>query len=53
MVSNANPSATLTDLEHAIELIVTGKKDPAFAAGVQVETKKITPELERIQVHPD
>jgi hypothetical protein len=48
MVSNANPSATLTDLEYAIELIVTGEKDPAFAAGVQAETKKITEEIERI-----
>jgi hypothetical protein len=47
MVSNENPSATLTDLEYAIQLILTGKKDPEFATRVQAETKKITEEIER------
>jgi hypothetical protein len=37
----------LTDLEYAIELIMTGKKDPDFAARVQAETKKITEKIER------
>jgi len=40
------PSATLTDLEYAIQLIMTGKKDPEFAARVQAETKKITDEIQ-------
>ena len=47
MVSNEKPSAALTDLEYAIQLITTGKKDPAFAARVQAETKAITEEIER------
>jgi hypothetical protein len=47
MVRHGNPSATLTDLEYPIELIMTGKKDPEFAARVQAETKKITEEIER------
>jgi hypothetical protein len=46
MVSNENPSATLTDLEYAIQLIMTGKKDLGFAVGVQAETKNITEEIE-------
>jgi len=41
------PSVTLTDLEYAIQLIMTGKKDPEFAARVQAETKQITDEIER------
>jgi len=48
MVSNEKPSATLTDLDYAIELIMTGKKDPMFAARVQAETKNITEEIERM-----
>ena len=47
MVRRGNPSATPTNLEYAIELIMTGKKDPEFAARVQAETKKITEEIER------
>ncbi len=47
MVSNESPSATQTDLEYAIQLIITGKQDPAFAARVQAETKGITEEIER------
>jgi hypothetical protein len=40
-------SATMTDLEYAIHLIMTGKKDPKFAARVQAETEKITEEIQR------
>jgi hypothetical protein len=47
MASNENPSATLTDLDYAIELIMKGKKDPMFAARVQAETENITEEIER------
>jgi hypothetical protein len=47
MVSNENPSTTLTDLEYAIHLILTGKQDPGFAARIQAETEKITEEIER------
>jgi hypothetical protein len=47
MVNHENPSATLTDLEYAIHLIITGEKDPEFAARVQAETKNITEEIER------
>src|SRR5205823_4907126 len=42
-----NPSAPLTDLEYAIPLIVTGRKDPAFAARVQAETETITGRIHR------
>ena len=47
MVSTESPLATQTDLEYAIQLIITGKKDPVFAARVQAETKSITEEIER------
>lgn len=40
-------SATLTDLDYAIQLIVTGKKDPEFTARVQAETEKITEDIKR------
>jgi len=30
---------------YAIELILTGKKDPEFAARIQAETEKITEEI--------
>jgi hypothetical protein len=39
------PSAALTDLDHAIKLIMTGEQDPEFAARVQAETEKITEEI--------
>jgi hypothetical protein len=38
----------LTDLDYAIELIMTGKKDAAFAARVQAETKEITEQIARM-----
>jgi len=47
MVTAEKPSATLTDLEYAIQLIMTGKKDPEFTARVQAETEKITEEIRR------
>ena len=45
MATAEKPSATLTDLEYAIQLIMTGKNDPDFAARVQAETEKITEEI--------
>jgi hypothetical protein len=42
-----HPSHARTDLEYAIHLIMTGQKDPAFAARVQAETEKITEEIQR------
>jgi hypothetical protein len=45
MATAEKSSATPTDLEYAIQLIMTGKKDPAFAARVQSETEKITEEI--------
>ena len=47
MATNENPSVALTDLEYAIQLIMTGKKDPEFAARIQAETEKITEEIQR------
>jgi hypothetical protein len=47
MVPVDKPSATLTDLDYAIELIMTEKKDPVFAARIQAETEKITEEIQR------
>ena len=47
MASLDKPPATLTDLEYAIQLIVSGKKDPEFAARVQAETEEITQEIRR------
>jgi hypothetical protein len=47
MASIEDPSATLSDLEYAIHLIMTGENDPGFAARVQAETKKITEEIEK------
>jgi hypothetical protein len=47
MASVDKPPETLTDLEYAIQLILTGKKDPEFAARVQAETEKITQEIRR------
>ena len=38
---------TRTDLEYAIHRIMTGQKDPAFAARVQAETEKITEDIPR------
>jgi hypothetical protein len=34
MATRVDPSATLTDLEYAIHLIMTGQKDSEFAARV-------------------
>ncbi len=47
MASVDNPPAALTDLDYAIQLIITGKKDPEFAARVQAETEEITQEIRR------
>ena len=41
------PSAPRTDLKYAIHLIMTGQKDPAFAARVQAETEQITEDIRR------
>ena len=40
-------SATLTDLECAIQLITTGKKDPESTTRVEAETEKITEGIRR------
>jgi len=45
MATADKSSAALTDLEYAIQLIMTGKKDPEFTASVQAETEKITEEI--------
>jgi hypothetical protein len=47
MATAEKQSATLTDLDYAIQLIMTGQKDPEFAARVQAETGKITEEIYR------
>ena len=47
MAAVDKPSATLTDLEYAIQLIMTGEQDPEFTARVQAETEKITEEIYR------
>ncbi len=47
MFSNENPPSARTDLEYAIHLIITGEKDPVFAARIQAETRKITEEIQR------
>ena len=47
MATIDKPSATMSDLEYAIHLIVTGKKDPEFVARVQAETEKITEEIQK------
>jgi len=47
MANIDNESSTVTDLDYAIQLIMTGKKDPEFAARVQAETEKITEEIRR------
>jgi hypothetical protein len=47
MPTTDNPSTAQTDLDYAIHLIMTGKKDPEFAARVQAETEDITEEIRR------
>jgi len=47
MATAEKPSATMTDLEYAIQLIMTGNKDPEFTARVQAETEKVTEEIRR------
>jgi hypothetical protein len=47
MATAEKSSATLTDLDYAIQLIMTGKKDPEFTARVQAETEKITEDIQR------
>lgn len=39
------PTQQMTDLEYAIHLMMTGKKDPEFAARVQAKAAKITEEI--------
>ena len=46
MMTDDSPAATLTDLEYAINLILTGNNIPSFAARVMAETKRITDEIE-------
>ena len=38
---------TMTDLDYAIHLMMTGQKDPEFAARVQAKGAKITEEIRR------
>ncbi len=47
MANIDNEPSTLTDLDYAIQLVMTGKQDPEFAARVQAETEKITEEIRR------
>ena len=47
MATENKPPVRLTDLEYAIQLILTGKKDPEFAARVQAETEQITEDIRR------
>jgi hypothetical protein len=47
METNHNPSGSVSDLEYAIRLIMSGKNDPEFAARVQAETETITEEIRR------
>ena len=47
MATTDKSSAALMGLEYAIQLIMTGKKDPGFTAIVQAETEKITEEIRR------
>jgi hypothetical protein len=47
MAEAEKSSAALTDLDYAIQLIMTGKRDPEFTAKVQAKTAKITEEIER------
>jgi hypothetical protein len=35
------------DLEHAIQLLLTGSKDPAFEARIESESDRITEEIRR------
>lgn len=41
------PGERMTDLEYAIHLMMTGQKDPEFAARVQADTEPITEEIRR------
>ncbi len=47
MATVDEPSPPLTDLEYAIHLFMTGRKDPEFSARVQAETAEITEEIQR------
>ena len=41
MATIDKPSATMSDLEYAIDLMMTGKKDPEFEARVHAEAEEI------------
>ena len=43
MATADKSSAALTDLEYAIQLIMTGKKDPEFTARVQARRRRRSP----------
>jgi hypothetical protein len=45
--SSAIPPEVMADLEHAVQLAMTGKKDPEFEARIQAESEKITEEIRR------
>ena len=45
--SSAVPPEVMVDLEHAVQLAMTGKKDPEFEARIQAESEKITEEIRR------
>ena len=47
MATVNKPTAPLTDLEYAIHLLMTGRKDPEFSARVQAETAEISEEIQR------
>jgi hypothetical protein len=40
-------SPPMTDLDYAIQLMMTGQRDPEFAARVQAQGAKITEEIRR------
>jgi hypothetical protein len=47
MATVDKPAAeSMSDLDYAIHLILTGRKDPGFVARVQKETARITEEIE-------
>jgi hypothetical protein len=45
--SSATPPEVIADLEHAVQLAMTAKKDPEFEARMQAESEKITEEIWR------
>jgi hypothetical protein len=41
------PPEVMADLEYAVQLVLTGKKDPEFSARVRAESEKIREEIFR------